>query len=81
MSGAAGASSAYFPVNFKLGLNEICARNDYKDGSVSSINDGGDALLRGSEQYEVPEARHSSLGMLHCWLNQQDSANKQPPFW
>ncbi|KAK6119599.1 hypothetical protein DH2020_046662 [Rehmannia glutinosa] len=78
---AGGASSAYFPVNFKLGLNEICARNDYKDGR--SINNEGDAnLVRGSEQYEVPEARHSSLGMLHCWQNQQDSPNKQPPpFW
>ncbi|KAL0323703.1 UNVERIFIED_CONTAM: Trihelix transcription factor GTL1 [Sesamum calycinum] len=73
---------AYFPVNFKLGLSDnICPRNEYKDGSVSSINDGGDALLRGSEQYEVPEARQASLGMLHCWQNQEDSAIKQPPLW
>lgn len=79
--GGAGAPMAYFPVNFKLGLNDICPRNEYKDGTVSSINDGGDALLRGSEQYEVPEARQASLGMLHCWQNQEDSAIKQPPFW
>ncbi|KAL0394227.1 UNVERIFIED_CONTAM: Trihelix transcription factor GTL1 [Sesamum latifolium] len=81
--GGGGTSpAAYFPVNFKLGLSDsICPRNEYKDGSsVSSINDGGDALLRGSEQYEVPEARQASLGMLHCW-NQEDSAIKQPPFW
>ncbi|KAK4412692.1 Trihelix transcription factor GTL1 [Sesamum alatum] len=82
--------TAYFPaVNFKLGLsdNNICPRNH--DGSVSSdINNeggggGGDAFLRGSEeQYQVPEARQPSLGMLHCWQNQQDSsAIKQPPFW
>ncbi|KAK6140721.1 hypothetical protein DH2020_025539 [Rehmannia glutinosa] len=80
--GAAGASSAYFPVNFKLGLNEICARNDYKDGRSINNEEGDANLVRGSEQYEVPEARHSSLGMLHCWQNQQDSPNKQPPpFW
>ncbi|PIN09228.1 hypothetical protein CDL12_18199 [Handroanthus impetiginosus] len=70
---AAGVSSAYFPVNFKLGLNEICTRNNYKDGE--------DALLRGSEQYEIAETRHSSLGMLHGWQNQEDSALKQQPFW
>ncbi|XP_047968178.1 trihelix transcription factor DF1-like [Salvia hispanica] len=39
---------------FKLGLNE-------RGGGG-----GGDAnLLRGSEQYQLPEARQSSLGMLH----------------
>ncbi|KAG6389334.1 hypothetical protein SASPL_150802 [Salvia splendens] len=44
-----GGGGAYFPLNFKLGLSER-----------------GDAyLLRGSEQYELPEARQSSLGMLH----------------
>ncbi|XP_020549913.1 uncharacterized protein LOC105164615 isoform X2 [Sesamum indicum] len=80
--GGGTAPTAYFPVNFKLGLSDnICRRNEYKDGSVSSINDGGDALLRGSEQYEVPEARQASLGMLHCWQNQEDSAIKQPPLW
>ncbi|KAL1532614.1 trihelix transcription factor DF1-like [Salvia divinorum] len=44
-------TAAYFPqLNFKLGFNET----------------RGDAnLLRGSEQYELPEARQSSLGMLH----------------
>ncbi|KAL6556699.1 hypothetical protein OROGR_005987 [Orobanche gracilis] len=85
---------SYFPaVNFKLGLNEFCTRNhsnnDYNNNNkggiistVSSINEGGN-LLRGSARYEVPEAaRQPSLGMLHCWQNQQDSANKQPPsFW
>ncbi|GFQ07289.1 hypothetical protein PHJA_002873000 [Phtheirospermum japonicum] len=71
------SSSAYFPaVNFKLGLNnEICARNnDYTNKDGSNIDE-----LRGSERYEVPDVRQSSLGMLHCWQNQQDSANKQPP--
>ncbi|KAG8375756.1 hypothetical protein BUALT_Bualt10G0133400 [Buddleja alternifolia] len=82
--GGAASSSAFLPVNFKLGLNEICTRNNsnYKDCSVSSMIEGEDALVRGSEQYEVPEARHySSLGMLHCWQNQQDSSIKQQPFW
>ncbi|KAL7121831.1 hypothetical protein ACP275_01G008200 [Erythranthe tilingii] len=91
--GAAAASQAYFPVNFKLGLNEICSRsNDYRDCS-SSINNnerGGAGaaaseanFLRGSEQYELPEesTRHPSLGILHCWQNQQDSPIKQPRFW
>ncbi|KAL6502055.1 hypothetical protein OROGR_027188 [Orobanche gracilis] len=93
----AATSPAYFPaVNFKLGLNEFCTRNhnnnDYNNtnkGSiittVSSINEGGN-LLRGSARYEVPEAdRQPSLGILHCWQNQQDSPGKQPPvppsFW
>ncbi|KAL1552307.1 hypothetical protein AAHA92_13120 [Salvia divinorum] len=49
--------SPYFPLNFKLGLNEI--------HSTSSAAASGDALLRGSEQYHLPEARQSSLGMLH----------------
>ncbi|KAL9176608.1 hypothetical protein ABFS82_01G008000 [Erythranthe guttata] len=96
--GAAASSQAYFPVNFKLGLNEFCSRsNDYRDCS-SSINNnnnnnnnnerGGGAaadgsFLRGSEQYELPEesTRHPSLGILHCWQNQQDSPIKQPRFW
>lgn len=56
-------SSPYFPLNFKLGLNEICSRNQFKNGGPP------DSLLRGSEQYQLPESRHSSLGMLH------------PPFW
>ncbi|KAL6534052.1 hypothetical protein OROHE_013885 [Orobanche hederae] len=95
----AATSPGYFPaVNFKLGLNEFCTRNhnnnDYNNNTskggiittVSSINEGGN-LLRGSAGYEVvPEAaRQPSLGMLHCWQNQQDSANKQstvpPSFW
>ncbi|KAG6391166.1 hypothetical protein SASPL_148918 [Salvia splendens] len=42
-------AGGYFPLNFKLGLNGR-----------------GDAhLLRGSEQYQLPDARQSSLGMLH----------------
>ncbi|KAI3454177.1 hypothetical protein Pfo_010840 [Paulownia fortunei] len=81
VGGAAGASSSFFPVNFKLGLNEICATNDNKDGTVGCINEEEDALLRGSEQYEVPEARQCSLGMPHCWQNQEDSAIIQPPLW
>lgn len=86
LSGSGGANTPYFPVNFKLGLNE--GNSDYKnDGTGINEGNGGDAaLLRGSEQqqhqYHVPEdARHSSLGMLHCWQNQQDSAIKQQPFW
>ncbi|XP_047967442.1 uncharacterized protein LOC125211613 [Salvia hispanica] len=43
--------SPFFPLNFKLGLNEV--------------GGGGDGLLRGSQQYHLPEARQSSLGMLH----------------
>ncbi|KAL8497026.1 hypothetical protein ACS0TY_020635 [Phlomoides rotata] len=73
----AAASPPYFPVNFKLGLNE---RNDYKAGSGINAAEE-DALLRGSERYEIPHTRQSSLGMLHCWQNQQDSTNKQSPFW
>lgn len=77
VGGAAGASSSFFPVNFKLGLNEICPNNyDNKDGPVSCINElGEDDLFRGSE------ARHSSLGIPHCWQNQEDSAIKHQPFW
>lgn len=74
-----------FPVNFKLGLNEVCtSTTDYKDHGDGAAG-GGDAsaaLLRGSEEYQVPEARHaSSLGMLHCWQNQEDSAIKPQPLW
>ncbi|KAH6782927.1 hypothetical protein C2S52_007886 [Perilla frutescens var. hirtella] len=57
----AAAAAPYFPLlNFKLGLN------DFKDPAAVS---GGDALLRGSEHFELPEVRQSSLGMLHA------------PFW
>lgn len=59
---SSSSSPAYFPVlNFKLGLN------DFKDATTAG---GGDvALLRGSQHFELPEARQSSLGMLHT------------PFW
>ncbi|XP_057799766.1 trihelix transcription factor GTL1-like [Salvia miltiorrhiza] len=66
---ASPSPSAYFPLNFKLGLNEIRSRNDAAAAGGGGGGGGGDALLRGSEQYELPEARQSSLGMLHS------------PFW
>ncbi|KAL2235984.1 UNVERIFIED_CONTAM: Trihelix transcription factor GTL1 [Sesamum indicum] len=68
----AAASSPFFPVKFKLDFNGTCTSN-HVDGAVS----------RGSERYQVPEARHHSsfIGMPHSWQNQQDSAIKQPPFW
>ncbi|KAL0447350.1 UNVERIFIED_CONTAM: Trihelix transcription factor GTL1 [Sesamum latifolium] len=68
----AAASSPFFPAKFKLDFSGTCTSNNV-DGAVS----------RGSERYEVPEARHHSslIGMPHSWQNQQDSAIKQPPFW
>ncbi|KAL0327448.1 UNVERIFIED_CONTAM: hypothetical protein Sangu_1822800 [Sesamum angustifolium] len=72
---AAGAtsSSPFFPVKFKLDFNATTCTSNNVDGAVS----------RGSEQYQVPEARHHSslIGMPHSCQNQQDSAIKQPPFW
>ncbi|KAL2509560.1 uncharacterized protein Fot_33207 [Forsythia ovata] len=44
------------------------------------INEGEDALLRGSEQYDVPDSRQTPLAMPHCWQNQEDSAIEQC-FW
>ncbi|KAK6129560.1 hypothetical protein DH2020_036718 [Rehmannia glutinosa] len=85
LGGAAAGddSSSLFrrPVDFKLGLNEICSNNDNKfDGTI--INEGEDGLLGGSEQFEVPGARQFSLGMPHyCWQNQQDSHIKPRTFW
>ncbi|KAG6388062.1 hypothetical protein SASPL_153259 [Salvia splendens] len=52
--------SPFFPLNFKLGLNDI-----HSTSSAAANSGGGDALLRGSQQYHLPEARQSSLGMLH----------------
>ncbi|KAK4422189.1 Trihelix transcription factor GTL1 [Sesamum alatum] len=70
--GGATASPPFFPVKFKLDFNGTCTSNNI-DGAVS----------RGSEQYQVPEARQLSslIGMPHSWQNQQDSASKQQPFW
>ncbi|KAG6409528.1 hypothetical protein SASPL_127568 [Salvia splendens] len=44
--------SPYFPLNFKLGLNEIHSTSSAAPNGVS-------------QQYHLPEARQSSLGILH----------------
>lgn len=81
----AAASSPYFPLNFKLGLNEFCSTNDHQHYRDDRGDEEDALMLRGSEQYSVPPRQHPSLGMLHSWQPHQDSANinliKQPPFW
>ncbi|KAL2545126.1 uncharacterized protein Fot_14359 [Forsythia ovata] len=78
-SGGGGdcGSVPFFPASLKLDLNHESGRNN-KETVI--INEGEDALLRGSEQYDVPESRQTPLAMPHCWQNQEDSAIEQC-FW
>ncbi|KAL2517953.1 Uncharacterized protein Adt_14200 [Abeliophyllum distichum] len=70
-------SVPFFPASLKLDLNHETGRNN-KETVI--INEGENALLRGSEQYDVPETRQTPLAMPHCWQNQEDSAIEQR-FW
>lgn len=75
VGGGDSGSVPFFPASLKLDLNHESGRNN-KESTVI-INGGGDALLPGSEQYDVPE---TPLPMPHCWQNQEDSAIEQR-FW
>ncbi|KAL2531044.1 putative disease resistance protein [Forsythia ovata] len=70
-------SVPFFPASLKLDLNHESGINN-KETVI--INEGEDALLRGSEQYDVPDSRQTPLAMPHCWQNQEDSAIEQC-FW
>ncbi|MCD9644397.1 hypothetical protein HAX54_032595 [Datura stramonium] len=77
---AEGVSGSYFPLSFKLGIEDAKASySGYGEEEEGGEIRGGqeDALIRGSERY-CTQTRQTSLAVSHCWQNQEDSAIKQP---